>query len=72
MRFRIASMLTPKASPMRTLVLARAAALLAAGMLCACSSSFGSGGGSSPAKTYVVMPNGQAVPAQTVNRPPGG
>lgn len=57
---------------MRTSVLARVAALLTAMVLCACSSSFGSGGGSAPAKTYVVMPDGQAVPAQTVNRPPGG
>ncbi len=30
----------------------------------ACSSSFGSGGGSSPAPTYVVMPNGDTVPAK--------
>ena len=30
----------------------------------ACSSSFGSGGGSSPAPTYVVMPSGETVPAR--------
>lgn len=34
--------------------------------LAACSSSFGSGGGSSPAPTYVVLPNGDTVPARTV------
>ena len=31
----------------------------------ACSSSFGSGGGSSPGPTYVVLPNGDTVPART-------
>lgn len=41
-------------------------------ILAACSSSFGSGGGSSPNRTYVVMPNGETVPAQTTSRPPGG
>lgn len=44
-------------------------ALLAGGLVAGCSSSFG-GGGSEPARTYVVMPNGVAVPAQTVSRPP--
>ncbi|MCQ8239389.1 hypothetical protein [Rhizosaccharibacter radicis] len=37
----------------------------------ACSFSSGGSGGSSPSKTYIVMPNGEAVPAQTMNRPPG-
>ena len=37
-------------------------------LLAGCSSSFG-GGGSSPTRTYVVVPNGQAVPVQTA--PPG-
>ncbi|MGI4748279.1 MAG: hypothetical protein ACRYGI_00715 [Janthinobacterium lividum] len=45
------------------------ATLLVAGFLAACSSSFG-GGGSSPSRTYVVMPNGEAVPAQVTTRPP--
>ncbi len=46
--------------------LARATLLLVAACaaLGACSSSFGSGGGSSPAPTYVVMPNGDTVPAR--------
>ncbi len=35
--------------------------LLLAG-LAACSSSFGSGGGDPPARTYIIAPNGQAVP----------
>lgn len=35
----------------------------ACAVLGACSSSFGSGGGSSPGPTYVVMPNGETVPA---------
>lgn len=43
--------------------------LLAGEVLGGCSSSFG-GGGSEPARTYVVMPNGVAVPAQTMSRPP--
>ncbi len=38
-------------------------AILAVLLLAGCSSSFGSGGGSPPAKTYVVLPSGQAVPA---------
>jgi hypothetical protein len=46
--------------------------LLGAATIAGCSSSFGSGGGSAPAKTYVVMPNGEAVPAQVTTRPPGG
>ena len=41
--------------------------LLAAGLavlLCGCSSSLGSGGGgSTPGKTYIVLPGGQTVPA---------
>ena len=36
----------------------------------ACSSSFG-GGGSAPAKTYVVLPNGTTEPVQTTTQPPG-
>ncbi|MGI4978606.1 MAG: hypothetical protein ACRYG6_16830 [Janthinobacterium lividum] len=45
--------------------LARATLLMlaASAALGACSSSFGSGGGSSPSPTYVVMPNGETVPA---------
>ena len=42
---------------------------LALALACAtagCSSSFGSGGGSEPASTYVVLPNGQTVPADRV------
>jgi len=38
--------------------------LAACAALGACSSSFGSGGGSSPGPTYVVMPNGETVPAR--------
>lgn len=46
--------------------LARATLLVlaACAALGACSSSFGSGGGSSPAPTYVVMPSGETVPAR--------
>lgn len=44
--------------------------LLTAGLLGGCSSSLG-GGGSSPSPTYVVLPSGQAVPAQTTTQPPG-
>ena len=39
--------------------------VVACAALAACSSSFGSGGGSSPAPTYVVLPNGDTVPART-------
>ena len=43
--------------------------LLGACLLAGWSSSLaGRGGGSPPAKTYIILPNGQAVPAQT--RPP--
>ena len=45
--------------------------LLTAGLLGGCSSSLGGSGGSSPSPTYVVLPNGQAVPAQTTSQPPG-
>jgi hypothetical protein len=38
--------------------------LLACMGVAACSSSFGSGGGSSPAPTYVILPNGDEVPAR--------
>ena len=49
-----------------------AAILLACTILGGCSSSFGSGGGgSSPSRTYVVLPNGQTAPVQTYNHPPG-
>jgi len=43
--------------------------LLGAGLLAGCSFSSGGSGGSSPSKTYIVMPNGQAVPANRVNSP---
>ena len=45
----------------------RMAIALAAGVcLASCSSSLGgSGGGSAPAKTYIILPSGQAVPAKT-------
>ena len=36
--------------------------LLLATSLAACSSSFGSGGGDPPARTYILAPNGPAVP----------
>lgn len=52
--------------------LACLATLLAAGLLGGCSFSSGGSGGSSPSRTYVVLPNGNAVPAQTTSRPPGG
>ncbi len=42
---------------------------LAAASLGGCSSSFGSGGGNPPAKTYVVLPSGQAVPADQYRGP---
>ena len=46
--------------------------LLASIALGGCSSSFGSGGnGSSPSRTYVVLPNGQTAPVQTYSHPPG-
>lgn len=38
--------------------------LAAAMALAACSSSSG-GGGTAPARTYVILPNGTAVPAST-------
>ncbi len=38
--------------------------VLACAALAACSSSFGSGGGVAPAPTYVVLPNGDTVPAR--------
>ncbi len=45
---------------------------LAPAVLGGCSSSFGSGGGgSSPSRTYVVLPNGQTAPVQTYSQPPG-
>ncbi|MCQ8277432.1 hypothetical protein NFI95_03070 [Acetobacteraceae bacterium KSS8] len=56
---------------MRFPVFACTAGLVAALSLGGCSSSFGSGGGSSPGKTYVVMPSGETVPVQTTTRPPG-
>ncbi len=56
---------------MRARVLACVVGLVAAASLGGCSSSFGSGGGSSPGRTYVVMPSGEAVPVQTTTRPPG-
>ena len=40
-------------------------AVLASGLVSGCSSSLGGGGGSPPAKTYIILPNGQEVPAQT-------
>ncbi len=50
-----------------------AAVLLVSIALGGCSSSFGSGGGgSSPSRTYVVLPNGQTAPVQTYSHPPGG
>ena len=36
--------------------------LIGIGVLAGCSSSLG-GGGSPPARTYIVLPNGQEVPA---------
>lgn len=39
------------------------ATLLCAGLLAGCSFSSGGSGGSEPSRTYVVMPNGTAVPA---------
>jgi hypothetical protein len=53
-------------------VLRRSLLLLGGLLLAGCSFSSGGSGGSSPSKTYIVMPNGEAVPAQTTNRPPGG
>ncbi|WP_419727731.1 hypothetical protein [Lichenicola sp.] len=50
-------------------VLACVATILTAGALGGCSSSLG-GGGSSPSRTYIVMPNGETVPAQVTTRPP--
>ncbi len=53
-------------------LLAFASLLLAPAVLGGCSSSFGSGGGgSSPSRTYVVLPNGQTAPVQTYSHPPG-
>ncbi len=49
-----------------------AVALVVAFVLGGCSSSFGSGGGTPPAKTYVVLPNGQAVPADQYRGPAAG
>ncbi len=40
-------------------------------LLVGCSSSFGSGGGPAPSKTYVVLPNGTTEPVQVTTRPPG-
>ncbi len=51
-------------------LLACAVLLLAPAVLGGCSSSFG-GGGSSPSRTYVVLPNGQTAPVQTYSHPPG-
>lgn len=34
-------------------------------VLASCSSSLGGSGGSAPAKTYIVLPNGQVEPAPT-------
>ena len=49
-----------------------AVVLLASTFLGGCSSSFGSGGGgASPSRTYVVLPNGQTAPVQTYSHPPG-
>ena len=49
-----------------------ASILLASTAVGGCSSSFGSGGGgSSPSRTYVVLPNGQTAPVQTYSHPPG-
>ncbi len=44
--------------------------ILLASALGGCSSSLG-GGGSSPSRTYVVLPNGQTAPVQTYSQPPG-
>ena len=67
------TMMTPMAM---TTTRGRAGTLLAllAGtvLLGACSSSFGSGGGSAPQKTYVVLPNGTTEPVQTTTQPPPG
>ena len=52
-------------------LLACATILLASAALGGCSSSLGSGGGSSPSRTYVVLPNGQTAPVQTTSQPPG-
>ena len=46
------------------------AGLFGAVLLGGCSSSFGSGDGSAPARTYVVLPNGTTEPVQTTTRPP--
>ena len=46
-----------------------ATALVLATALAGCSSSFGSGGGTPPAKTYVVLPSGRAVPADQYGGP---
>lgn len=56
--------------PMMIRILACVATILTAGSLSGCSSSLG-GGGSSPSRTYVIMPNGQEVPAQVTTQPPG-
>ena len=43
----------------------RVLVVLGLAVLSACSSSLGGSGGSAPAKTYIVMPNGQVEPAPT-------
>lgn len=58
---------------MRTLDVSHRPALLALLgplLLAGCSSSFGSGGGSPPARTYIIEPNGQAVPASDYHGTP--
>ena len=49
-----------------------AVVLVLATALGGCSSSFGGGGGAPPAKTYIVLPNGQAVPADQYKGPTPG
>lgn len=41
--------------------------LVGIGLVAGCSSSLGGGGGSPPARTYIVLPNGQTVLAPQPN-----
>jgi hypothetical protein len=45
-------------------------ALLLCGLTAGCSSSSGGGSGAKPNATYIIMPNGDTVPAQTTTAPP--
>ncbi len=49
---------------------ARIVLAIAACALVGCSSSLGGSGGSPPAKTYIILPNGHEVPASTQTPPP--